>query len=363
MNADTIYCGDSVELMKQWPAESVHLAFADPPYNIGYVYDKYRDDLPDQQFVAWCREWMGGIHRLLTRDGSFFLAIGDEMAADLRIVGRELGFHLRNWIIWHYSFGQHQRAKFGRSHIHIFYFTKDPVQLTFNDQAVRYPSARHTEYQDLRADPQGRILNDVWADIPRVCGTFKERAGFHGCQLPEALLTRIILASSRPGEIVFDPFMGSGTTAVAAKRAGRRYVGIDLSAEYVERSEKRLAEVQSELGVGTGEWPRLHRDVLCQLYRETNVGIANLLPNTTAMGVIARALNARVQAAYEVAIVVQMLERLRATAELPKLPNDRPFVARKHVTTHGKKYVRKTLRLKGRKTQARGPGARVSYGS
>lgn len=354
MTPNKVYCGDSVQLMSSWPAESVHLAFADPPYNIGYVYDKYEDDLPDTQFVAWCRAWMGGIQRLLTRDGSFYLAIGDEFAADLRIVGRELGFTLRNWIIWHYSFGQHMKAKFGRSHIHIFYFTKNAKQFVFNSDNLRYPSARHTEYQDLRADPRGRVLNDVWMDIPRVCGTFKERAGFHGCQLPEALLTRIILASSRPDDIVFDPFLGTGTTAVAAKRLGRRYVGIDLSPDYAKRSEGRLVRVKSELGdTATGkEWPTLHRELLCQLYRETNVALDNLLPNAVAMQVVTAALNNRAQAKYEVVDVRAELERNRT--DLPKLPNDRVFAARRHVTETGKRYIRTTMRLRGRKTSAPG---------
>lgn len=339
--------------MQTWKPESVHLAFADPPYNIGYVYDKYTDDLPDAQFVNWCRQWMAGIRRLLTADGSFYLAIGDEFAADLRIVGRELGFTLRNWIIWHYAFGQHMKAKFGRSHIHIFYFTKDATRFTFNDDAVRYPSARHTEYQDLRADPRGRILHDVWADIPRVCGTFKERAGFHGCQLPEALLSRIVLASSRPGEIVFDPFMGTGTTAVAAKRLGRSYVGIDLSPEYVKRTNDRLARVKCELGATAvdAEWPALHCELLCQLYRETSVSVDNLLPNAAAMRVITNSLNARAQTEYSMEAVRTALQRLRDDKALPKLPNDRPYVARKHVTEAGKKYVRKTLRLRNRKTR------------
>jgi len=145
----------------------VDLIFADPPYNIGYVYDKYQDNLADEQFVAWCRRWMAGCARVLKPTGSFYLMIGDDYAADLRIAGRDLGLHLRNWIIWHYSFGQNMRRKFTRSHTHIFYFTKDKKQFTFNDKHLRFPSARHTEYQDLRADPLGHLPRPASPCRPR----------------------------------------------------------------------------------------------------------------------------------------------------------------------------------------------------
>ena len=246
MKPDTIYRGDTLEVMSKWPDGCVDLVFTDPPYNIGYVYDKYKDDIPDDQYIGWCRDWMAECSRLLTNSGSFYIAIGDDFAAQLRMLGKDLGLHLRNWIIWRYTFGQHMRYKFGRAHTHILYFTKHPANMTFNDHLLRYPSARHTEYQDLRANPKGRLPDDVWDEFPRVCGTFKERDGFHGCQLPEALLTRIIMASSNPGDVVLDPLVGTGTTAVVAKRLGRRYVGIDISEEYVERTRQRLAKTPDE---------------------------------------------------------------------------------------------------------------------
>jgi len=351
MKANTIYCGDSCELLEKWQPGRVDLAFADPPYNIGYVYDKYVDDRPDREYVEWSRRWMAGCQRVLKPDGSLYIAIGDDFAADLRIVGRELGLHLRNWIIWHYTFGQNARTKFGRSHTHILYFTKNAEALTFNDRLLRYPSARHTEYQDLRASSLGRVPDDVWDEFPRVCGTFKERAGFHGCQLPEALLQRIVLASSNPGEIVLDPFVGSGTTAIAAKRLGRRYVGIDLSAEYVRHTEQRLASVRDESRAKPrgGNWPDLHVEMLQQLYRETKTTFDNLIENEVALGVIAGALSARTGHEYNLSAVQEKLRQLRSTNNLPKLPNDTPFVPRNHVTAEGKRYTRTIFRYRGRK--------------
>lgn len=356
MTPDTIYCGDSCELLETWPAGEVQLAFADPPYNIGYVYDKYDDNKSAGEFVAWCRRWMTGIHRVLRPDGAFYLAIGDDFAAELRIVARQIGFHPRNWIIWHYSFGQATKAMFARSHTHILYFVKDPKNFVFNDELLRFPSARHTEYQDLRANPDGRLPDDVWSDIPRVCGTFKERAGFHGCQLPEALLMRIIMASSCPGDIVLDPFVGSGTTAAAAKRLGRAYVGVDLSPDYVKQSQERLARVvdESEAKPTGGQWPALHSDMLAQLYRETRVVLHNLLPNRVALGVMAASLSRRSGASYSADDVAARLQQMKAALELPKLPNDKAFEAAQHVTTEGKRYKRNGT-LQRKRTAESGP--------
>jgi len=364
MELDTIYCGDAIQILDSWPAGCVHLAFADPPFNIGYVYDGYRDDVPDEQYVEWTRRWMAACQRVLRPDGSFYIAIGDDFAADVRILARELGLHLRNWIIWHYTFGQNAQTKFGRAHTHIFYFTRHPRNFTFNDHLLRFPSARHTEYQDLRADPRGRLPDDVWDEFPRVCGTFRERAGFHGCQMPEALLMRIVLASSNPGDIVLDPFVGSGTTAVVAKRLGRRYVGIDISETYVERARQRLAltPVESAARPVNDRWPGLHVDFLLQLYRETGVALHNLLPNEVALRVIATALSARAGYPYSVADVRSQLERLAQASSFPKLPNDRPFTPRNHVTSTGKRYQRIILRWRPRRKSAVGARKRRQTG-
>ncbi len=353
MDVNTIYRGDTLEVLPTWPAGCVDLIFTDPPYNIGYVYDKYHDDLPDDQYVAWCRDWMAECQRVLTDTGSFYIAIGDDFAAQLRMLGKQLGLHLRNWIIWYYTFGQNMKNKFCRSHTHILYFTKHPKECTFNDHLLRFPSARHTEYQDLRANPHGRLPNDVWDEFPRVCGTFKERDGFHGCQLPEAMLTRVIMASSNPGDVVLDPLLGTGTTAVVAKRLGRRYVGIDISPEYVSRARERLENVcdESEAEPVNGVWPELHREFLIQLYRETKVTLENLLPNEVALRVIATSLKARTGASYEMEDVREEFERLAEEKRFPKLPNDTRFAARNHVTSEGKRYKRQVFRQRNRKTR------------
>ncbi len=258
LELDRLHQGDCIERFQQVADGSVNLVFADPPFNIGYEYDVYDDRREFDHYLDWTRAWAREVWRVLRPDGTFWLAIGDEYAADLKcLFHRELGFSLRSWVIWYYTFGVNCTRKFSRSHAHLFYFTKDPSQFTFNDAAIRVPSARQLVYGDRRANPKGRLPDDTWIlrpqDVPdsftaiddtwyfsRVCGTFKERAGWHGCQMPEQLLGRIIRACSNEGELVLDPFGGSGTTLVVAKKLNRRFLGFELSSDYAARIQSRL---------------------------------------------------------------------------------------------------------------------------
>jgi site-specific DNA-methyltransferase (adenine-specific) len=252
--------GDCLEGLSQLPADSVDLAFADPPFNIGYHYDQYDDTRDADEYVQWCGEWMGQLHRVLKPTGTFWLAIGDEYAAELKIEAKRVGFHTRNWVVWYYTFGVHCKQKFTRSHAHLFYFVKDPKRFTFNRDAIAVPSARQLVYGDRRANPRGRVPDDTWIlrpqdcgegfqpeedtwYFPRVSGTFKERAGFHGCQMPEQLLGRIIRACSDPGQIVIDPFSGSSTTAAVAKKLQRHFLAFELSEQYAGLGRERLAKI------------------------------------------------------------------------------------------------------------------------
>ena len=263
LKVDAVLNRDCVRAMSQLPDGVIDLAFADPPFNIGYKYDVYDDHREDDEFVSWCRTWMGEVVRLLKPNGTFWLAIGDEYAADLKVLmQRELRLHCRSWVVWYYTFGVHCKYKFTRSHAHLFYMVKDARDFTFNADAIRVPSARQLVYGDARANPQGRLPDDTWIlrpqDLPagfqpledtwyfpRVAGTFKERAGFHGCQMPEQLLGRIFRACSHPDQVVLDPFAGSGTTLAVAKKLGRRYLGIELSADYTRQIRKRLRGIRS----------------------------------------------------------------------------------------------------------------------
>ncbi len=267
--ADTVLTGDCLRHLAEMPEGVVDLAFADPPFNIGYEYDVYQDRRGRAEYLAWTERWLAAVKRVLRPDGSFWVAIGDEYAAEIKVRLDALGLTMRNWIVWHYTFGVHCKKKFTRSHAHILYYVMDPKRFTFDADAVRVPSARQTTYADRRANPLGRVPDDTWVLRPqeqegcfpaesdswfvsRVCGTFKERTG-HPCQMPEAVLERIIRVATRPGGLVLDPFAGSGTTLTAAKRLGRRYMGCELSEDYAEAVRERLAGVPEAAGVALTE--------------------------------------------------------------------------------------------------------------
>jgi DNA modification methylase len=239
--------GDCIEILNKVPDPFADLIFADPPFNIGYKYDKYHDKVKSKNYIAWTRDWMTACCKVLKPTGSFYIAIGDSYAANVKLIADDLGLTMRNWIIWHYTFGQQTKTQFAKAHTHILYFVKDKDNYTFNDNMVRVPSDRQLIYNDKRSNPKGKMPDDVWNTFSRVCGTFKERQGWHPCQMPEILLARIIAASSNLHDCVLDPFIGSGTTAAAAKLYGRTYVGIDMSESYCENTEKRLAELDTKV--------------------------------------------------------------------------------------------------------------------
>src|SRR6185295_1421064 len=263
LEVNKIHQGDCIELMKQIEPGTIDLVFADPPFNIGYEYDEYHDEKDTDEYVAWSRAWISEVHRVLKPGGTFWLSIGDEFAAELKVAAEhQVGFHARSWVVWYYTFGVNCTKKFSRSHAHIFHFVKDPKSYQFHAKEIVVPSARQMVYNDARAAKGGRLPDDTWIlrpqDLtdgfnsdedtwyfPRVAGTFKEREGFHGCQMPEQLLGRIIKVASQPGNLVLDPFSGSATTLTVAKKLGRQFIGFDISDEYIARGLKRLAACES----------------------------------------------------------------------------------------------------------------------
>ncbi len=291
-----ILCGDSVELLRAVKEPFADLVFADPPFNIGYKYDKYHDEKASEQYLAWTRDWIGACVRVLQPHGSIYIAIGDEYAAQIKLILEdELGLTLRNWIIWHYTFGQQTKNKFARSHTHILYFVKDPKNFVFHDEAVRVISDRQKKYSDKRANPAGKMPDDVWNEYPRICGTFTERTGFP-CQMPESLLARIIRVSSNEGEWVLDPFCGSGTTATVAHKLNRAYTSIDISETYVQAARERIADSEGLPVEGNGsDWPE-HADAeLKWLYSENKIPVRHLCENKPLLSLFTKKLNGRLQ--------------------------------------------------------------------
>jgi site-specific DNA-methyltransferase (adenine-specific) len=246
MEVNKVYLGDCIEIMKSIPDQSIDLIFADPPFNIGIKYDVHKDNMPYDEYFKWSEQWINQTYRLLKNKGSIYIAIGDEFAAEINIILKKTGFYFRNWIIWYYTFGQNQRKKFNRAHTHILYFTKSKDEFTFNDKDIRIPSARQLIYKDKRANPLGKVPDDVW-QFSRVCGTFKERIGNHPCQMPEDLMELIIKTSSNEGDVILDPFGGTGTTASVAKKLNRKFITMDISKEYYEIIVKRINGNISEI--------------------------------------------------------------------------------------------------------------------
>jgi site-specific DNA-methyltransferase (adenine-specific) len=163
---------------------------------------------------------------------------GQEYAGDHQIAMRDAGLHWRNTVTWVETFGVNCRRKFNRTSRQMYYFTKHRTRFTFNVDELRTRSRRQ-EIGDKRANPAGKVLDDVWR-VSRVCGTFHERVKTVPTQLPLTLVRRIVRGVSRPGDLVLDPFTGSGTTGVVCVETGRRFHGIELRAEYAEKARRRI---------------------------------------------------------------------------------------------------------------------------
>src|SRR5262249_37632619 len=143
--------GDCVDLLAEQEAGSARLIFADPPYNIGNDYgDGERADLlPDDQFLAWCRSWINASARLFMPDGSMWVIINDEWAAECKLILQgEAKLTVRSWIKWYESFGVNCPDNFGRCSRHLFYCVKDPKRFVFHADAVSRLSDRQAKYGD-----------------------------------------------------------------------------------------------------------------------------------------------------------------------------------------------------------------------
>lgn len=259
-------CVDCLDWLDEFNDPFIDLAIADPPYNINYnAYDVYKDNLSRNDYLLWCERWLGYLYFLLKKHGSFWLYINDEYVSELDVLAKKIGFIKRSHIIHYYTFGVACRNNFARSHTHFIYYVRDKHQFTFNANSadIRVPSARQLVYKDKRANPDGKLPDNTWVLspidlekaftpeedtwlVPRVCGTFRERVERGNKkkrslpQMPEKIVERAILATSRPGDVVFDPFLGTGTTGVVAIRHGRCFYGCDISEHYVERARRRI---------------------------------------------------------------------------------------------------------------------------
>ncbi len=232
---DNIYCGDSLELMKDIPSQIVDLIITDPPFAIEFkakrnnyhrtqerVIDGY-NEIPKEQYYDFTTKWMKEAYRILKDTGSMYVFSGWTNLKDILNAIDEVGFKTINHIIWKYQFGVFTERKFVTSHYHILFVVKNEKKYIFN-KIEHYPE-------------------DVW---------IINREYWHGkiktpTKLPVELVKKIMQYSSNPKNLVFDPFLGSGTVAVVAKILGRHYLGFEIVPEYYEFAKERLKKVQTNI--------------------------------------------------------------------------------------------------------------------
>lgn len=235
--------GDCIEVMKSLDL-SFDMVFADPPFNLKKEYSsKINDNLTDTEYKKFQEEWIKSAVKLLRPGGSIFIYNIPKWNIYASNLLLELGLELRHWIVIDSTFGLPIKNKLYPSHYSLLYFTKGKPK-TFNSIRVPIPSCRHCggdikDYGGHRSKihQDGLNLKDVWTDIGKVTGQKNRLAN----ELPEKLLERVINLSTNPGDLILDPFAGSGTTLAVARRLKRDCVGIELSNEDCDLIKKRVA--------------------------------------------------------------------------------------------------------------------------
>jgi site-specific DNA-methyltransferase (adenine-specific) len=239
--------GDCIGVMRQIPDDSVDVTFADPPFNLSKRYGRYQDDKNVQEYLAWCYTWLDEMVRITKPTGSIFVHNLPKWLPYFAVHLNDIAY-FRHWIAWDAMSNPLGRTLLP-AHYGILFYTKSEKGFKFYD--LRRPHERCRECGAYLKDyggkkyllhPFGTLLSDVWTDIHRI--RHKKRRDEHPCQLPEPLLERLIMMVTDEDDIVLDPFIGAGTTALAAKRLGRKYIGIDLDEYYVNITRKKLEEVE-----------------------------------------------------------------------------------------------------------------------
>lgn len=259
MKTNIIY-NSSSENMSQIDDKSVKLVVTSPPYNIDIQYGnktskgqvvsskgvKYKDNLDEDSYRKLLRTVFDECKMKLTDDGSMWINIKNRVDDGVIIPPFWImdffeDMYLKNIIIWNFDWGGSTNKRFAPRYEYVFWFVKDKKNYTFNLDDVKIPALN---YRPDRYKSQLKNPTDVWR-ISMVSGNFEERTE-HPAQYPEKLIERIILAGTNENDVVLDPFMGSGTTAVVAKKLNRQYLGYETMPEYCEIAENRLEKVGKE---------------------------------------------------------------------------------------------------------------------
>lgn len=237
--------GDAAEVLKAIESSSVDLIFADPPYNIGKDFDGIHDKVDEAEYFDWCWSWLRECERILKPNGTFYLMNSTQNMPRLDLYCRER-FEILSRIVWSYdSSGVQARKFYGSLYEPILHMVKDPKSYTFNadDILVEAKTGAKRGLIDYRKNPPQpynttKVPGNVW-DFARVRFKMDEYEN-HPSQKPEALLERVIRASSNPGDLVLDPFGGSFSTGAVAKKLGRRSITIERNETYVKIGLRRI---------------------------------------------------------------------------------------------------------------------------
>ncbi|MBE0409580.1 MAG: site-specific DNA-methyltransferase [Anaerolineales bacterium] len=244
---NVIHQGDSLEILKQYPNETIDLAFADPPYNLDKEYTNYDDGLVDQRYIEWCNSWLAEYVRILKPTGSLFVLNLPRWAIHhAKFLNQHLYF--QNWIAWDAL--SEPRGKVMPAHYALLFYTKHPTDFTFNYETISPIDARQyclraacVRQRKQTGDNDKSPLSDIWWDVHRI--KHRRDRDYHPCQLPESLMDRIIKLTTEPGDVVLDAFGGTGTTPISAFQLGRQYVAIDLDPLYVGIMRDKINQIQS----------------------------------------------------------------------------------------------------------------------
>ena len=268
-----LICGDVLESLKYQERNKYRLVVSSPPYNIGKIYEK-DSNRTLEEYSAWQHEVIKNISRLVTDDGSVCWQVGsfvrDNEYVPLDIIYYkiflDLGFHLRNRIIWRFNFGLNYDKRFSGRYETLLWFTKTDRYL-FNLDPVRipqlYPGKRHVSKKGEgkagkpSGNPLGKNPSDYWEfsaerdfkenpvwDIPNVKAGHPEKT-VHPCQFPIELAERCILAFTNPGDAILDPFVGTGASVIAAQKHDRFATGIDRNEAFLDIAAKRLLALEA----------------------------------------------------------------------------------------------------------------------
>lgn len=263
-----LFTGDSIEWMKTINDESIDMVFADPPYNIKKA--DWDDFGSQERYIEWSMRWIEQASRILKPTGSLYVCGFSEILADLKHPSMRY-FSSCRWLVWFYRNKANLGKDWGRSHESILHLRKkdfghinyDDVRIPYGKHTLKYPDhpqADSSQYgrkgSHWTPNPLGAKPKDV-VEIPTTCNGMNEKTP-HPTQKPEELLRKLILASSSEGDLVLDPFSGSGTTAVVASQLHRQWLACDENPEYNQWATQRLDSIDHARTVE--QWMAFDRD-------------------------------------------------------------------------------------------------------